>query len=146
MAKKEAEENREKGGMLVIAHGTLAQTMLDALTYITGPQPRFHALALDHALDVDKARDIMISAIDEMMDENGVLVLTDLFGGSPSNLALSLLDEKFIEIIAGVNLPMLIHAVTLDNTLALTEKAKRLRDYGRENIFIASEVLSGNKK
>ncbi len=146
MTEKKKKSKKQNQSALIIAHGTLAQTMLDALIYITGPQPGFHALALDHALDVDKARDIIISAIDDMMDGSGVLVLTDLFGGTPTNLAISIMDEKFIEIVAGVNLPMLIHAVTLDSSLALKEKAKRLREYGRDNIFIASEVLSGNKK
>ncbi len=145
-------ERRDMGGrngstgVLLIAHGNLAREMLSALEFIAGPQPNFRALALDHALEVDKARDIVMSTIDEMMTDNGVLILTDLFGGAPSNIALSILDDKFIEIVAGVNLPILIHAVTIDDKLSLREKAERLREYGRNNIFVATEILSGNKK
>jgi len=148
MGKKDKNGEKEKMqpmGFLIIAHGNMAQVMLNALEFMAGPQPNFKALALDHALEVDKARQIVISAINEIMTDQGVLVLTDLFGGTPSNIALSVLDEKYIEIIAGVNLPILIHAVTLDQKLSLKEKAEKLRDYGRDNIFIATEVLSGNK-
>lgn len=144
--KQGKEGNGERTGILLIAHGSLADGMLIALEFITGPQPQYRALALDHALEVDKARSIVASAIDEMMSDKGVLVLTDLFGGAPSNIALSILDDKYIEIVAGVNLPMLIHAATLDETLSLKEKAEKLSEYGRNNIFVASEVLSGNKK
>lgn len=144
--KQDKQEGGGRTGVLLIAHGNLAEGMLVALEFITGSQPQFRALALDHALEVDMARNIVISAIDDMMSDKGVLVLTDLFGGAPSNIALSILDEKYMEIVAGVNLPMLIHAVTLDETLSLKEKAEKLSDYGRNNIFVASEVLSGDKK
>ncbi|HEB72047.1 MAG TPA: hypothetical protein ENI77_05445 [Nitrospirae bacterium] len=133
-------------GILLIAHGNLADGMLVVLEFITGPQPRCKALALDHALEVEKARNIVAVAIDDMMSDKGVLVLTDLFGGAPSNIAMSILDEKYIEIVAGVNLPILIHATGLDESLSLKEKAEKLREYGQDNIFVASEVLSGDKK
>ncbi len=132
-------------GYLLIAHGALAQEMLNTLEFITGKQTRFKAVALDHALDVDKAREVVKESIGELMDENGVLVFTDLFGGSPSNIALSMLDEINIEIVAGVNLPMLIHAVNIDDNMALREKAEKLREYGMSNIFVASEVLAGRR-
>jgi len=134
-----------KIGHLLIAHGQLASEFLSSLEFITGPQPSFRSVAIDHALEVDMARDIVIQAIEEIMGDDGVLVLTDLFGGAPSNIALSLIDDKKIEIVAGVNLPMLIHAVVLADSVSLREKAQKLRDYGRSNIFIASEVLSGGK-
>lgn len=136
----------KKTGYLILAHGALAQQMLNALQFIAGDQPNFKAAAIDHAVDVDMARDIVTSTINELSDKHGVIVLTDLFGGAPSNIAMSVLDEKHIEIVAGVNLPMLIHAVTMDDALPLKEKAERLREYGRNNIFVASEVLSGKKK
>lgn len=133
-------------GYLVIAHGAIAEEMLNALSFITGPQPNFRALALDHNLDVDRARGIVMSSIDEIMSGKGVIVLTDLFGGAPSNIALSMLDDRRIEIVAGMNLPMLIHAVSMDENLSLKEKATRLYEYGRNNIFIASDILSARKK
>lgn len=136
----------KNAGYLLIAHGGLAKEMLNTLEFIAGPQPNFRAIALDHALDVDKARKIVIEAIDEMMSDNGVLVFTDLFGGAPSNIALSLLDEKNIEIVAGFNLPMLLHALNLEDSIPLKAKAEQLLEYGRYNMFVASEVLAGKKK
>ena len=138
-------ETGSRTGVLIIAHGALAQEMLNTLEFITGPQPRARAIALDHALDVDRARAMVVEAIDALMTPKGVLVLTDLFGGAPSNIALSTLDEKNIEIVAGGNLPILIHAVSLDEALSLRAMAEALRDYGRNNIFRASDFFSGKK-
>lgn len=140
------DETAGRTGYLIIAHGAIAEEMLNALSFITGPQPNFRALALDHNLEVDRARGVVMSLIDEMMSDKGVIVLTDLFGGAPSNIALSMLDDKHIEIVAGINLPMLIHAVSMDESLSLKEKATRLYEYGRNNIFIASDILSVRKK
>lgn len=134
-----------KTGHLIIAHGALAFEMLQTLEFIAGKQTGFKAVAIDHAVDMDKAREIITAAIDEIMTDKGVIALTDLFGGAPSNIAMSLMDEKKLEIVAGVNLPILIHAAMLDESLPLKEKAQKLRDYGRNNIFVASEVLSGGK-
>ncbi|VAX20198.1 PTS system, mannose-specific IIA component [hydrothermal vent metagenome] len=132
-------------GYLLIAHGALAQEMLNTLEFIAGKQTRFKAVALDHGLDVDRAREVVKESIGELMSDSGVLVFTDLFGGSPSNIALSMLDEINIEIVAGVNLPMLIHAVNIDDNMPLREKAEKLREYGMSNIFVASEVLAGKR-
>lgn len=134
-----------KTGHLIIAHGALAFEMLQTLEFIAGKQAGFKAVAIDHAVDMDKAREIITTAIDEIMTDKGVIALTDLFGGAPSNIAMSLMDEKKLEIVAGVNLPILIHAAMMDESLTLKEKAQKLRDYGRNNIFVASEVLSGGK-
>lgn len=134
-----------KNGHLIIAHGELAFEMLRTLEFIAGKQPGFKAVAIDHAVDMDKAREIIISAVNEVMTDRGVIALTDLFGGAPSNIAMSLMDEKKLEIVAGVNLPILIHAAMMDESLPLKEKAQKLRDYGRNNIFVASEVLAGGK-
>ena len=141
-----SEKNSGKTGYLLIAHGALASEMLNALEFITGKQPNFRAVALDHALEVDKARKIVRASIDEIMGENGALILTDLFGGSPTNITLSMLDEMPIEVVAGINLPMLIHAINLDDDLPILDKARSLREFGQKNIFIASEVLSGKNK
>ncbi|MBI4665655.1 MAG: PTS fructose transporter subunit IIA [Nitrospinae bacterium] len=136
-----------KTGYLLIAHGALASELLRTLEFIAGPQPSFRAVAVDHAVEVDMARQIVEQAINEMMGDGdgGVVVLTDLFGGAPSNIAMSMMDDKRMEIVAGVNLPLLIHATLMEDNLSLKEKAQRLRDYGRNNIFVASEVLSGRR-
>lgn len=133
-------------GYLIIAHGALASELLNSLEFIAGKQSAFKAIAIDHAVDVDQARKLVLKAVDEIMGDEGVIVFTDLFGGAPSNIALSLLDEKKIEIVAGVNMPILLRAATLSEPSSLTEKAALLRDYGKNNIFVASEVLSGKKR
>lgn len=132
-------------GYLIIAHGALAKELLNSLEFIAGAQPNFKAIAIDHAVDVDHARELVLEAVDDIAGENGIIVFTDLFGGAPSNIALSLIDERPIEIVAGVNMPILLHAATSDDTSSLKERAATLRDYGKNNIFIASEVLSGKK-
>ena len=133
-------------GYLIIAHGALAQELLNSLEFIAGAQPNFKAIAIDHAVDVDHARELVLEAVNEIVGENGAIVFTDLFGGAPSNIALSLLGEQPIEIVAGINMPILLHAATSDDTSPLKEKAAALRDYGKNNIFVASEVLLGKKK
>ncbi|MGK7345718.1 MAG: PTS sugar transporter subunit IIA [Candidatus Nitrospinota bacterium M3_3B_026] len=141
-----SEADTAKTGYVIIAHGALAREMLGALEFITGNKPNFRAVAIDHAVDVDKAREIVKDAIGEVMGERGVIVLTDLFGGAPSNIVMSLLDEMDVEIVAGVNMPILIQAGAMDEELPLKEKALRLQKYGKDNIFMVSEVLSGRKK
>ncbi|VAX15675.1 hypothetical protein MNBD_NITROSPINAE01-92 [hydrothermal vent metagenome] len=131
-----------RAGYLLIAHGALAYELVNTLEFIAGAKSNVHALAIDHVLDVDKARDSVMEAIDDLMTEHGVIIMTDLFGGAPSNIALSMLDDKNIEIVAGVNLPMMIHAVSLDEDVPLHERAEQLREYGKNNIFVASDVLN----
>lgn len=133
-------------GYVIIAHGALAREMLGTLEFITGRRPNFRAVAIDHAVDVDKAREIVKEAIGQVMGERGVIVLTDLFGGAPSNIVMSLLDEMDVEIVAGVNVPILIQASAMDDDLPLREKALRLQKYGKDNIFMVSEVLAGRRK
>jgi len=135
-----------KTGFLIIAHGALGEEMLSALTFIAGAQPHFHAVALDHAVEVDKARSLVEEAIEAFTKTEGVIILTDLFGGAPSNIAISFVDEKPIEIVAGVNMPILLRATTLADDMPLQEKAVALRDYGKNNIFIVSEVLAGKNE
>ncbi len=136
----------KKSGYLIIAHGRLGAELLDTLEFIGGKQDQFGALALDHGIDFEKAREIIADEVAKVAGPEGVIIFTDLFGGAPSNVAMTLIDEKKIEIVAGVNLPMLLCASTLEDDITLTEKAARLAEYGKNNIFLASDLLSSTAK
>jgi PTS system mannose-specific IIA component len=139
----------KRTGYLLIAHGALAQEFLSTLRFVAGSEScgHFRAVAIDHAVDVDRAREIVEEAIASMQGPDGVIVLTDLFGGAPTNIALSApLGKIPFEIVAGVNLPLLLNATLIDDTLPLHEKAVRLKRYGQENIFLASDVLAGRSE
>lgn len=136
--------NSSGTGYLIIAHGELAFEMLRTLEFITGQKSGFKAVAIDHAVDMDKAREIITSAIDEIMTDKGVIVLTDLFGGTPSNLAISLLEAGRVEVIAGINLPMLIRLAGARKAMDVTAAVRAARDAGKSYITIASEFLSAD--
>lgn len=130
-------------GIVICAHGKLAEELLLTINFITGETGSISAVALDRNIDVPKARDMVREAIKAADYGEGVLVATDLYGGSPSNICMSLQDELKMEIIAGVNLPILIKAVSMQKTSDLKTMAKKLKKYGQENIFLASDFLEG---
>ncbi len=128
-------------GVVICAHGGLSGELLSTLKFITGGAGTASAVALDHNVDVPKAREMVKKAIIDADHGNGVLVATDLYGGSPSNICISLQGDLKIEIITGVNLPILIKAVSLQKTSDLKTMAAKLKEYGRENIHLASDFL-----
>lgn len=128
-------------GIVICAHGNLAGELLNTLNFITGSEGRVTAIALDHKMDVSKARSMVKEAIRAADEGSGVIVATDLYGGAPSNIVLSCQSELNMEMIAGVNLPMLIKAVQLQKNTVMETMAKKLKEYGRENIHLASDFL-----
>jgi len=128
-------------GLVICAHGNLAHELLNTLKFITGGEGSVTAIALDHNIDIARAREAVKEAVMAADEGNKVLVVTDLYGGAPSNICMSLQDELPIEIIAGVNLPILIKAVSLQKTCDLETMAAKLKAYGRENIHLASDFL-----
>ncbi|MBI5178876.1 MAG: hypothetical protein HZA04_06415 [Nitrospinae bacterium] len=120
----------------------MAHEFLAAAKFITGNADGLSAVAVDHNVDPAEARAIVKEAIRAADEGNGVLVVTDLYGGTPSNICISLQDELQMEIIAGVNLPMLLKAIALQKNCDLHTMARKLRDYGRENIHLASDFLN----
>lgn len=134
---------------LVIAHGDLASELLKTLTFIAGERSNFIAATIDHELDVDDARAIARRAIEELaQDASGVIVLTDLFGGTPSNIAMGLsgvIPDIDIEIIAGVNMPILLQAALSEPIGTTAQVAAKLREHGQRNIFLASDLLRSKK-
>ena len=130
-------------GIVICAHGNLANELLETLNFITGNSGSVQAVAIDHNTEVSEARKIVKDTIRAADDGDGALVVTDLYGGTPSNICMSLEDELKIEIISGVNLPILIKAVSMQKNSDLKTMAVKLKEYGKENIYLASEILQG---
>jgi len=128
-------------GILIITHGSLADALLETCRMITGENENILSISVQAGDNVEKTRDLIAGAIDRIRGPKGVILLVDMFGGTPSNISLSFLGQEDIEVVTGVNLPMLtkLHSLGADNTLR--EAASILRDYGREHIKVASEYL-----
>jgi PTS system mannose-specific IIA component len=132
-------------GVVVVTHGQLAIELLNSAEMIVGDLPQFTAVSIGWHDDVNDAREDIGQAIERVRGEEGVLLLTDMFGGTPSNLALTFLDKDRVEVITGVNLPMLIKLAGLQRSADLLAVARRMRDEGRSAIWVASDLLHGDK-
>ena len=130
-------------GMVLVTHGQLATGFRAALEHVVGPQSRFETITIGPEDDMERRRADIISAIGRVQDGSGVVLLTDMFGGTPSNLAISVMDGGRIEVICGINLPMLIKLATLRETTDLDHAVIEARDAGRKYITVASKVLTG---
>ncbi len=133
-------------GVLIVTHYRLAEEFLQAVQLIVGELPHFRAIGLDPSTAPEDMRRRIEAELKQIDGSKGVLMLVDMFGGTPSNLCLSFLDEGRIEVVTGLNLPMLVKVARVDDASALAEVAQVARDYGRRNISIASEVLNGNER
>ena len=132
-------------GVVVVTHGQLATELVNAAEMIVGDLPTFTAVSIGWHDDVNDAREEIAQAIERVAGETGVLVLTDMFGGTPSNLGMTLLVHDKVEVITGVNLPMLIKLAGLQSSSDLLGVAREMRDHGRNAIWVASDLLKGEK-
>lgn len=132
-------------GGVVVTHGRLATELVNAAEMIVGEISHITAVSIGWHDDVDVARTEIKDAIERVNAGRGVLVLTDMFGGTPTNIAMTFLDDYPVEIVTGVNLPMIIKLASQQPDDELSEIAKRVRDQGQKNIYLASEVLSLKK-
>jgi len=130
-------------GVVVVTHGQLATELVNAAEAIVGDLPSFTAVSIGWHEDVQDARNDIAAAIGRVQGPDGVLVATDMFGGTPSNLGITFLEMDKVEVITGVNLPMLIKAANLREQENLTEVARSLREHGRNAIWVASDLLKG---
>jgi PTS system mannose-specific IIA component len=128
-------------GLVLVTHGGLAAEFVRAMEHVVGPQERIEAICIGPDDDMDRRRSDIAEAIAKVDQGNGVIVLTDLFGGTPSNLAISLMKSEKIEVIAGVNLPMLIRLETARKLPDVRAAVAAARDAGRKYISVASEIL-----
>ena len=134
-----AEENVM--GVVIVTHGRLGEEFLEVLRLIVPDAPQFESVSIDVKQSVDEMREAISEALRRSDRGEGVLVLTDMFGGTPSNMSLSFLEEHRVEVVTGFNLPMLTKIATLRETKPLEELAAMIRDYGQRNIRVASEFL-----
>ena len=130
-------------GVVVVTHGQLAVELVNAAEMIVGDLPQFAAVSIGWHDDVNDAREDIAQAIQRVRSDDGVLLLTDMFGGTPSNLAITFLQTDAIEVITGVNLPMLIKLVGLRSASDLLGVAREMREHGRNAIWVASDVMRG---
>jgi PTS system mannose-specific IIA component len=128
-------------GLVLVTHGRLAAEFIVAMEHVVGPQERVEGICIGPDDDMETRRDDIAQAIARVDDGSGVIILTDLFGGTPSNLAISLMKSDRIEVIAGVNLPMLIRLEGARKTMEVKAAVAAAREAGRKYISVASEVL-----
>jgi PTS system mannose-specific IIA component len=131
-------------GVLVTTHGNLGNELIKSSELIRGPLNGVIHISTDQAKGVEDLKKEIGTAIKKLDKGKGVLILTDLFGGTPSNISLSFLKEGKVEVITGVNLPMMLKLPDLKNETTLSEYACMIKEYGKKNISLASEIL--NKK
>ena len=133
-------------GMVLVTHGRLAAEFIAALEHVVGKQQRIAAVCIGPEDDMEARRSEIIERIGEVDGGAGVVLLTDMFGGTPSNLAISVLDRGNIEVIAGVNLPMLIKLATVRATESLPRAVASAQEAGRKYINVASHLLAGAQR
>jgi len=130
-------------GIVLVTHGRLASEFRAALEHVVGPQKQIESVTIGADDDIEQRRQDIVSAAAKVDSGAGVVVLTDMFGGTPSNLAISIMDSSNIEVIAGVNLPMLIKLASVRESSSLDQAVIQAQDAGRKYIYVASRVLSG---
>ena len=129
-------------GIVVVCHGNLAREFIAALEHIVGPQQNVCAICIGADDDMDARRRDILDSVAKVDDGAGVAVLTDMFGGTPSNLALSVMDQAQVEVVAGVNLPMLIRLASIRANRSLADAVVSAQEAGRKYINVASKLLT----
>jgi mannose PTS system EIIA component len=133
-------------GLVVVAHFNLAKEMVAATELIVGQQRQFEAVGIFPDENVDVIKERIVQSLKKANSGDGAIILTDMFGGTPSNISLSFLEEGKVEVVAGVNLPMLIKLVTFRENKEIKELAHFITEYGQKNICLATDVLKARKK
>jgi PTS system mannose-specific IIA component len=130
-------------GMVLVTHGRLAAEFVSALEHVVGPQRNVRAICIGPEDDMEMRRAEILAAVAAADEGDGVAVLTDMFGGTPSNLAMSILGKGRVEVVAGMNLPMLIKLASVRSAMALDAAVVEAREAGRKYINVASQLLAG---
>jgi PTS system mannose-specific IIA component len=133
-------------GGVIVSHGKLAEELLNAVIIILGEAPNIEAISIGWYDDVEESKKKIRQSLKKVDQKNGVIIFTDMFGGTPSNLSFSFLAENKVEIITGVNMPMLIKFVSLQRNNNLKEVAKKVADQGKKNIHLVSSLLNSRSK
>ena len=130
-------------GLVLVTHGRLADEFLNALEHVVGKQSNIETISIGPEDDMEARRTDILQAVARVDGDDGVIILTDMFGGTPSNLAISLMETGHIEVIAGVNLPMLIKLASMRPDANLNEALEQAQTAGRKYIHVASQLLDG---
>ena len=130
-------------GLVLVTHGRLAAEFVAALEHVVGPQKNCIAVCIGPEDDMEKRRQEILDCVAQADEGDGVVVLTDMFGGTPSNLAISIIDKAHVEVIAGMNLPMLIKLASLRSCASMADAVARAQEAGRKYITAASRLLAG---
>lgn len=131
-------------GLVLVTHGALASQFVAAMEHVVGAQAQVAAICIGPDDDMEQRRRDILAAVASVDSSEGVILLTDMFGGTPSNLAISVMDKAKVEVIAGVNLPMLIKLASVRDTVGLGKAVDLAQESGRKYISIASRVLAGD--
>jgi PTS system mannose-specific IIA component len=129
-------------GIVLVTHGRLADELRSALEHVVGTQNQIEAIAIGPDDDITQRREQIIQSVQHVDSGEGVVVLTDMFGGTPSNLAISVMERGRIEVLAGVNLPMLVKLASIRRDASLDTAVQAAQDAGRKYINVASRLLS----
>ncbi|WP_320041336.1 PTS sugar transporter subunit IIA [uncultured Desulfobacter sp.] len=134
-------------GILIVTHANLGAALIDTLEFILGAkQEKLGTISIDIKQDPESLRNKIKRGIKDVYCENGVIILTDMFGGTPSNLAYAFLEEGKVEVISGVNLPILLKAVTTREKMEIKELTAALIEHGKKSISLASDILKGTSR
>ena len=130
-------------GLVLVTHGRLASEFRSALEHVMGPQSQIETITIGPDDDIEQRRDDIVASVAAVNTGDGVVILTDMFGGTPSNLAISVMTSPDIEVVAGINLPMLVKLATVRGEIPMNEAVAQAQEAGRKYINIASRVLAG---
>ena len=130
-------------GLVLVTHGRLASEFRAALEHVMGKQSQIEAITIEPDDDIERRRQDIVDAVATVNTGGGVVILTDMFGGTPSNLAISVMTSPDIEVVAGINLPMLVKLAMVRGEVPMEEAVVQAQDAGRKYINIASRVLAG---
>ncbi len=128
-------------GLLLVTHGNLALEFKSALEHVVGPQTQLETICIGADDDMEARRSDIVQAAERADSGQGVIVLTDMFGGTPSNLAISIMDDAHVEVLAGVNLPMLVKLASIRTDMPLADAVTHASEAGRKYISVASQIL-----
>ena len=133
-------------GIVLVTHGQLAKELVSTLEHIVGPQEKVETVCIQPDDDMESRRRDILDAINTVSGSAGTILLADLFGGTPSNLAISVMNETGVEVITGVNLPMIIQLAQIRKTCKLMDAVTEAQEAGRKNIYVASQLLADRSK
>ena len=133
--------SKDKIGVVLVTHGNLATELVKVMEHVVGPQTQLTTITIGPDDDMEKRREDILNSV-QLVDQGlGVIILTDMFGGTPSNLAISIMEQANIDIIAGVNLPMLVKLASVRSTETISDAVAQAREAGQKYIMVASQVL-----